>query len=356
MNYKETLFFVGKCLTISHNKENKNLVKKMLTSGKVDWDNVVKLSTTHYVFPALYCNLKRCEFLKFLPEDLVSYMKHITDLNRERNKQIIEQAKEINEFLLSHNITPIFLKGTGNLLEGLYEDIAERMVGDIDFLVSPNNFERTINCLDKNGYFKKNNTIDNSIVNRHYPKITKENKIAAVEIHYRMISKDSIFGYKHINNNLMNIKKNIKVLSYSDQILMTSYNKQINDFGQWFKTPSLRNTYDLFLLSNIISSKKVFARLNNQYSRYINNFALSSEKLLNLKNQIINSNSVTTKNKEFVKKQLSYLYNPEKSVKNRKRWETFFKYRSRIFFFLALFRNKSHRKYLVNRIKSKLKL
>jgi hypothetical protein len=49
-------------------------------------------------------------------------MKHITDLNRERNQQIIEQAKEINELLLTNNIASIFLKGTGNLLEGLYDD------------------------------------------------------------------------------------------------------------------------------------------------------------------------------------------------------------------------------------------
>ena len=60
-------------------------------------------------------------------------MKHITDLNRERNQQTIEQAREIILLLLAYSITPIFLKGTGNLLEGLYEDIAQRMVGDINY-------------------------------------------------------------------------------------------------------------------------------------------------------------------------------------------------------------------------------
>ena len=59
-----------------------------------------------------------------MPDDLVEYMIHITNLNRERNEQIIEQAKEVNQLLLDHNITPVFLKCTWNLLEGLYEDIA----------------------------------------------------------------------------------------------------------------------------------------------------------------------------------------------------------------------------------------
>tara|TARA_B110000967_G_scaffold86605_1_gene89213 strand:+ start:2076 stop:2333 length:258 start_codon:yes stop_codon:yes gene_type:complete len=81
----------------------------------------------------LYCNLKKADFLQYLPINLIQYMKHITDLNRERNQQTIEQAREIILLLLAHSITPIFLKGTGNLLEGLYEDIAQRMVGDINY-------------------------------------------------------------------------------------------------------------------------------------------------------------------------------------------------------------------------------
>ena len=37
---------------------------------------------------------------------------------------------------MANNITPIFLNGAENLLEGLYKDIAERMIGDIDFIIS----------------------------------------------------------------------------------------------------------------------------------------------------------------------------------------------------------------------------
>ena len=37
--------------------------------------------------------LKRADFLKYLPADLVDYMEHITDLNRDRNTQILQQAQ-----------------------------------------------------------------------------------------------------------------------------------------------------------------------------------------------------------------------------------------------------------------------
>ena len=90
MNYKETLFFIAKCLTISLEDKNRDEIELILETTYIDWDAVVKVSTAHYVFPALYCNLKRVDFLKYLPQELVSYMKHITNLNRERNEQIIE--------------------------------------------------------------------------------------------------------------------------------------------------------------------------------------------------------------------------------------------------------------------------
>ena len=128
MNYKETLFFIAKSLTISLEEKNRDEIEIILKTTDVDWGVVVKVSTAHYVFPALYCNLKRADFLQYLPSELVSYMEHITNLNRERNQQIITQAEELNTLLLGNNITPIFLKGTGNLLADLYEDIAERMV------------------------------------------------------------------------------------------------------------------------------------------------------------------------------------------------------------------------------------
>ena len=140
MNYKETLFFIAKCLTISLEEKNRDEIEFILKTTDVDWESVVKVSTSHYVFPALYCNFKRADFLKYLPADLVDYMKYITDLNRDRNTQIIQQAQELNSVLLANNIRPIFLKGTGNLLAGLYEDIAERMVGDIDFIFSKDDY------------------------------------------------------------------------------------------------------------------------------------------------------------------------------------------------------------------------
>ena len=275
MNYKETLFFIGKCLTINHETENKILVEQDLKNNIVDWDAVVKVSTAHYVFPALYCNLKRANFLHYLPEELVNYMIHITDLNRERNQQIIEQAKEINDLLLKNNITPIFLKGTGNLLEGLYEDIAERMVGDIDFIFSENEYTKAIIVLTEFGYSKVIKTDYDFPSFKHHPRLQIKGKTAAVEIHKELLIEDFAdeFNYCFIKRDSQKINS-INLMSFQNQLCLSIIAKQINDSGQHFNNIALRNAYDVFLLSKKTEAKTAFDTFH-QLKNPLNNFLAS---------------------------------------------------------------------------------
>ena len=152
MNYKESLYFIAKCLTISLEEKYRHEIEFILKTTDIDWESVVKVSTSHLVLPAIYCNFKRADFLKYLPHELVSYMEYITNINRERNEQIIVQVKELNSQLLVNNITPIFLKGTGNLLAEIYDDVAERMVGDLDFIFSKEDYPKAITILREFGY------------------------------------------------------------------------------------------------------------------------------------------------------------------------------------------------------------
>ena len=176
MKYKETFYFISKCLTISFEEKNRQEIEKLLQLKTISWETVVEVSTTHYIFPALYCNFKRVGFLHYLPQELVNFMEHITNLNRERNEQIITQAKDLNTLLLKNNITPMFLKGTGNLLEGLYVDIGERMVGDIDFLVLEKDLQSANEILKSDGYSTPENLLNHFPGHRHFPRLIKQKK------------------------------------------------------------------------------------------------------------------------------------------------------------------------------------
>jgi len=215
----------------------------------------VQLSTAHYVFPALYCNLKRANFLSYLPKDLVAYMQEITTLNRQRNKAIIKQAKKLNTLLIENGCTSIFLKGTGNLLAGLYEDIAERMVGDIDFIFSEKDYRKAIDILYSNDYervAKNEMPIDYTdfMYAKHYPRLRHELEIAAVEVHQNYLLEEykDEFNYSNTQKSAQ-IIDGVKVLSYDNKVNLSIIANQINDASFHYKTMSLRNAYDVFLLS-----------------------------------------------------------------------------------------------------------
>ena len=261
MTYQETLFFVAQCLTITLEKKNRSLIEQKLQKQNVDWDKVVQLSTSHYVLPAMYCNLKRVDFLKYLPEELVSYMSHITQLNRARNLQIITQARTLNQLLLSQNITPVFLKGTGNLLEGLYEDLGERMVGDIDVIVQRNQLSESKLILKKNGYKKG---VEVLFDHRHESRLIKEKQIAALEIHKELLTEKyaPAFNYNTIQKEIQKIN-DITILSFEHQLVLSIATYQINDHGYHYKNTALRNAYDVFLLSKKVDAKRAISKFKN---------------------------------------------------------------------------------------------
>ena len=257
MNYKETLCFIAKCLTISLEAKNRQEIEKQLKLTPIDWDTVVKVSTSHYVFPAIYCNFKRADFLKYLPVELVEYMKQITNLNRDRNTQILQQANKLNSLLLENNIRPIFLKGTGNLLAGIYDDIGERMVGDIDFIFSKEDYPKAIIILREFGYSEVHKYKYHFPYEKHYRRLLKENNIAAIEIHKELLDIKKYvkkFNYSFVNKDSQLIN-GISVLSYANKLNLSIIANQINDHGFYYKTMALRNAYDVFLLSKKTNAK-----------------------------------------------------------------------------------------------------
>jgi hypothetical protein len=256
MSYKETLYFVAKCLTISLEDKNRQEIEKQLKSKSINWDAVVKVSTSHYVFPAIYCNFKRADFLKYLPADLVEYMRHLTSLNRDRNTQILQQAQELNSLLLANNIRPVFLKGTGNLLAGIYEDIAERMVGDIDFIFSKEDYPKAIKVLREFGYCDVFKTDNNYPEFKHYQRLKNTNNIAGIEIHKELLIEKyaNEFNYSFVEKGSQ-VVNGFFVLSYANKLNLSIIANQINDSGFYYKTMALRNAYDVFLLSKKTNAK-----------------------------------------------------------------------------------------------------
>ena len=267
MYNKKTLYFVSKCLTLSLEHKNRDEIEQQLKSKSVDWEDIVKFSTAHFVFPALYCNLKKVRLLKYLPGDLVNYMDHISSLNRQRNTKILLQAREINDLLLKGNISFIFLKGTGNLLADIYDDIAERMVGDIDFIISKQDYSKAITILRNFGYSDVHKNKYHLPNKKHYRRLKKENTIAAIEIHKELsgINKFSDkFNFKYVKNDSQVINE-FRLLSYANKLNLSIISYQIDDHGFKYRNIALRNAYDVFLLSKKTNAISAIKKLDKLY-------------------------------------------------------------------------------------------
>ncbi len=263
MKNNEVYYFIAACLTISSEKKNRTFIRKKLQSGIIDWDKVVIIGSSNFVLPALYCNLKNVNFLSYLPEDLVRYLKYINDINMERNMKIISQAKKINKILLSNGIKPIFLKGVGNLFANLYNEISQRMIGDIDFICCKSEYHKSIKILKKNGYKTLNKIKNPQPKFRHYNRLIVDEEIAAVEVHKELVVEKYAheFNFDNVVKDTQSLNS-INFLSYSNKLNLSIISNQINDNGFLFKTISLRNAYDVFLLSKKINSKDSINTLN----------------------------------------------------------------------------------------------
>jgi hypothetical protein len=274
-------------------------------------------------------------------------MEHITNLNRKRNQRIISQAKEINMLLLEHSIVAVFLKGTGNLLDGLYYDVAERMVGDIDFIVSQEDYEDTINILKHNRYrvFKESDI--KKTFHWHYPALVHPEKIAAVEVHNKILKKpfDDLLSYEIIKKDLIK-KATFHFLSNSNKLLNALLPKIINDHLYYSQNISLRTMYDVFL----ITKKKSYEIdiKNKVILKKINNFLGCIKMVLNYPETIRVEES-----KRLQKFKKSYLARLDKSKKEKLKYDIIdylTKYQEKIYILKMAFYNKEYKNYVLKKI------
>ncbi len=242
-------------------------------------------------------------------------MKYITDLNRDRNQQIIIQAKEINELLLANDISPVFIKGVGNLLEGLYYDIGERMMYDIDFIVSKKNYLKTISILKENGYSELNKNKHPFVHIRHYTRIVKKNRIAALEVHHQLTTNkySNYFNYNLVSKDIISNNNSEKFISLKNQLCLSIISFYINDNGVLFKSASLKDSYDIFMLSQKTDAKKAVNSIE-KINKYLNFYLASSYYLMGKPNSLIYNKNKRTEN--YIKTFHKYLQKtPKRRIK-----------------------------------------
>ena len=253
MTNKENFYFAGKCLTLDEHPEFSWEIIQTIESDSVNWEDFVRLCSNHLILPVMYLKFHAHELLSFLPNGLAEFLKEIYELNLSRNQQILNQLHEITKILNQNGIYPTLLKGAGNLVDQLYDNPGERIMGDIDLLVPQNDYLPAARLLEKDGYSYTAHFMTDIKHSKHYPRLSKPGVPASVEVHRLPVNQSYTKWYnteiidtekKRIDNGVIYF-----VLSDKHKVVHNFIHAQLSNKGDAYGIVSFRDIYDLYLLS-----------------------------------------------------------------------------------------------------------
>lgn len=274
MNRYELYLFTGKILSLGYVKDNHTEVKQKLASGTITWEMLVNTASNNLVLPAVYLQLKNNGLNHLLPHDLDYYLGEVLQMNRERNQRLINQAAFIGKVLRGMDF--IFLKGMGNLLDGLYSDVGERMIYDIDILVEKGKMMEAAALLHQEGFTTQKPFIKGSLESTmHYPILVRKDFNAGVEIHRSPVQylyqQHFDAGRMMDNRRPGRLYEDYFVPDTPDRIIHNFIHAQLMHSAHYHAGVSLRDLYDLFLLGqqeNLMDTFHVFGAYKGKTVSY----------------------------------------------------------------------------------------
>ena len=287
---------------ILDDETDKDLLKETLSHPNYDFETLVKVGSSQLVLPTIYCKLKEWNLLDCLPSELIDYLEELTSINRNRNTTLLSEVKEISTIFQKEGIKHSFLKGSALLAAGYYKDKGERMIGDIDVLVDTSQLEQARLLLLNGGY--KSITVafgEKYFDNKHLPRLIPKTKLAAVEIHRKLLHKDLRNQLKP--KDYLKESKKINGVFVGSQAYLYWHcilNFQINDYGYYFNYLGLRNAYDALILQKKISNTNL---LQFYTYKYVKSFLYKLDVYFSLKKTYSKSFYDNLKISFFKKKQ-----------------------------------------------------
>ena len=262
MKNKELHYFIGSCLALGSSAEDTKRLETVIREKPIGWNRFVSVCSNNLVLQTLFVKFRDHKLLDSIPPDLADYLQEIYELNLERNRQILLQIAELNRALNHSDIRPIYIKGAGNLIDNLYGDKGERILADIDLLVDESDFLKAAAVVEAMGYSTLQHSWEEVSQMMHFPTFHKAGMPAPVEIHRAPV----MLGYSRGLNAKMvsEEKKAAKGLEGCDvpsdrhKAHISFIHSQLSNKGNISGRVSMRDLYDLWLLSQRLDLKEAF--------------------------------------------------------------------------------------------------
>ncbi len=252
MNRLQLYLFLARILGLDD--ENAGNFKRDILPGRIPPEQFIHMADRHLVLQALYPKIGKYSLEEFFPQDLTGHLQYIFQLNEDRNRKVVEQCHRLNHTLNRGGISPLFMKGAGNLLDNLYQAQGERILHDIDILVREDEFENSVALLRDDGYINKlqyDPLVHGS--SKHYPILHKPGDPVYLEVHRMPVGRQ----YLQILNTEIVFAEKQPVPGMPGSFMMSAHHRIIHNFvhsqlehsGHYYARGFLRNLYDLLLLS-----------------------------------------------------------------------------------------------------------
>ncbi|MGS2725205.1 nucleotidyltransferase family protein [Psychroserpens sp. BH13MA-6] len=245
--YKDSLHLIADILSFDYPTET---LKHQIVSEDIDWDALVVIASDHLILTTVFARLQQKNLLEYIPKELEIYLKQLTAINTNRNQDLLIDVQTISDIFNKQHIDYTFLKGAAMLVSGYYEHLGERMLGDIDILVSHDHIQSAYQLLKDHGYIEKTSGLKSGFFeHKHLNRLVKEDGLCAIELHKYVLNKP-VSNYLLSPSILKNkqYKERIPIPSNKDLFLHNILNFQINDEGHYYSKLGMRSAYDLIVL------------------------------------------------------------------------------------------------------------
>jgi hypothetical protein len=165
------------------------------------WDGTLRLAAAHDLLPALWSAGRAHDWWAALPPDALAQvvarfapgttqpplvLQQAHDANRRRVADLSDQGQVILEHLASAGIVAVPLKGLHVLMAGWWPDPADRVMRDLDILVSKDDAGRASQCLAGLGYLPFT-TGHTAAADHELPAVALPGRAGSVELHTALV-------------------------------------------------------------------------------------------------------------------------------------------------------------------------
>ena len=177
---------ICRCLAPYYDEKDLADIRCQLTQAGVPWEWLIDIANDYFVTPGLWSGLKSKGLETLLDKEPYQYLHTLHAMNLERNTHLRHQLIEAVRALNTAGIKPLLLKGSGQLLEPIHNDIGSRIMSDLDMLIPLEQIPDAMNALIDIGYREADIDYDTQKLH-HCTPLIRSGDYGPIELHRRAL-------------------------------------------------------------------------------------------------------------------------------------------------------------------------